>query len=416
MLTQAEYVEAAPEDVGLSSSRLENVTRLVHRYVDSGRYPGVVSMVARRGKVVHFETYGSMDDEAGKPMRPDTVVRLHSMTKPIASIAFMTLYEEARFQLDDPASKYIPEFKGLRVFDGGDEQNYRTREAAREMTVQDLLMHTSGLLQNYNVATPVGVMYQNAGLRALRARGAGGTLKDMIARVSEMPLQCDPGTEWNYGISTDVIGYLCEVISGQPFDRFVQERVLDPLGMTDTGFHVRDLDRFAAEYQRGGAGDPLYVLADAPATSAFAVPQTYFSGAGGLVGTAADYMRFCKMLANGGELDGRRIIGPRTLEFMTMNHLPGGSDLGTLDGKHYAVDARHGIGFGLGFAVLLDPTRAQVLGTPGEYYWGGAASTAFFVSPNEDGLIMIFLTQLRPSSSWPIRRELRQAVYQAIID
>jgi CubicO group peptidase (beta-lactamase class C family) len=338
------------------------------------------------------------------------------MTKPIASIALITLYEEALVHLDDPASMYIPEFQDLRVFDGGDETNYRTREASREMTVQDLLIHTSGLLQNYNVASPVGKMYQNAGLRALRGREAGGTLKDMIARVSKMPLQCDPGSEWNYGISTDIVGYICEVISGQPFDRFVQERVLDPLGMTDTGFQAKDLDRFAAQYRRGGEGEPLYALVDPPETSAFAGPQTYFSGAGGLTGTAADYMRFCKMLANGGELDGHRIIGQRTLEFMTMNHLPAGGDLGSLDGKHYAVDARAGIGFGLGFAVLLDPTTAQVIGTPGEYYWGGAASTAFFVSPNEDGLIAIFLTQLSPSSSWPIRRELRQVVYQAIID
>jgi len=413
-----EIIEAAPEDVGMSSSRLDQVTRLVHRYVDDGRFPGVISMVARRGKVVHFETYGSMDAEAGKAMRPDAIVRLHSMTKPIASIALMTLYEEALFQLDDPASKYIPEFKDLQVFKGGTVERYETRAPAREMTIRDLLMHTSGLLQNTGVNSPVGQMYEKAGLRALRAKGAGGTLKEMITKVGRMPLHCDPGSQWNYGISTDVVGYLCEVFSGHGFEEFIAERVLKPLRMEDTAFDVpaAKFDRFAAEYRRGDEGEPPYVLSEAPASSALTSPQTYFSGAGGLVSTAADYMRFCKMLANGGELDGRRVIGPRTLSLMAMNHFEDGQDLAAMNGGAPTESTRDGIGFGLGFAVLLDPARAQIVGTPGEYYWGGAASTAFFINPNEDGLVMIFLTQLKPSSSYPIRRELRTAIYQAIID
>ena len=413
-----EVIEAAPEDIGMSSHGLENVTRLVRRYVDEGKFPGVISMVARRCKVVHFDVYGSMDDEAGKAMRGDAIVRLHSMTKPIASIALMQLYEQAKFQLDDPASKYIPQFKDLQVISGGDAESYQTRQPSREMTVRDLLMHTSGLLQSGNDDHPVATMYQKAGLRALRGKGAGGTLQDMIDRVSQLPLHCDPGSQWNYGISTDVVGYLCRVISGQSFDEYIAEHILGPLGMEDTAFDVpaAKLDRLAAEYRRGGPDEAPYVLNDAPGTSHLTSPQTYFSGSGGLVSTAADYMRFCKMLGNGGELDGVRIIGPRTLSLMASNHFPDNKDLAAMNGGGPSETARDGIGFGLGFAVLLDPTKAQVLGTPGEYYWGGAASTAFFVNPNEDGLIMIFLTQLTPSSSYPIRRELRQAIYSSIID
>jgi CubicO group peptidase (beta-lactamase class C family) len=343
---------------------------------------------------------------------------MHSMTKPIASIALMQLYEKALFQLDDPASAYIPEFKDLRVFHGGSIDSYETRAPSREMTVRDLLMHTSGLLQNYGVELPVGQMYMKQGLRALRRVENNGSLKDMIAKVGTLPLHCDPGSQWNYGISTDVVGYLVELISGQPFDEYLQQHILGPLGMEDTAFWVppEKVDRFAAEYRRGGANEPAMVLNDTPATSNWTKQQTYFSGAGGLVSTASDYMRFCKALANGGELDGARIIGPRTLSLMAMNHLEGGKDLEDMRGSGPTESARAGVGFGLGFAVLMDPAKAAQIGTPGEYYWGGAASTAFFVNPNEDGLVVIFLTQLTPSSSYPVRREMRSAVYSAIMD
>ncbi len=406
-------IEAAAEDVGMSSARLRNVTRLVQGYVDDGKYAGAISMIARRGKVVHFETYGSMDDEAGKAMAPDAIVRAYSMTKPIASVALMSLYEEARFQLDAPASEFIPEFNDLKVFEHGDADAYHVRKPARAMTVRDLLTHTSGLMSSGD-ATPVSQLYQRAGLLGSRS---DGTLADMIRKVSELPLHCDPGSEWNYGISTDVVGFLCETISGQPFDQFLSERIFEPLGMPDTGFQVpeSEFDRFAACYEWTDEADAHYTLFDAPKDSPYTKPRTYLSGAGGLVTTASDYMRFCKMLANGGELDGERILGSRTLKFMTMNHLPGGGDLAATGQPLLGETTTEGIGFGLGFAVLLDPTRAQLLGTGGEYYWGGAASTAFFVSPAED-LALVFLTQLRPSSSYPIRRELRIATYQAIVD
>jgi len=333
------------------------------------------------------------------------------MTKPIASVGLMMLYEEGRFQLDDPASRFIPELKNLKVFKSGTADNFETRDPIREMTVRDLLMHTSGLVGR-DTASPVGELYRRAGLAGADSRF---TLKDMIQKLKSIPLEVDPGSRWIYGISTDLVGYLCEVMGGLPFDRYLDERVLGPLGMVDTGFTVpsHKVDRFAANYAPS-AGDPRYRLVDDPLTSAYTQPRTYFSGSGGLVSTASDYLRFCTMLRNGGELDGVRILSPRTLQLMTLNHLPGGKDLATM-AQNAAETQREGQGFGLGFAVLLDPTVAQIIGTPGEFYWGGAASTAFFVNPKED-LIMIFLTQLRPSSTYPIRRELRTTIYSSIID
>ncbi len=405
------FVEAAPEDVGMSSAGLRNVSRLVQGYLDERKLPGAISLVARRGRVVHFETYGNMDDERQKPMRADAIFRFYSMTKPIASVGLMMLYEQGRFQLDDPASRFIPELKTLKVFVSGTADDFEVREPAREMTVRDLLMHTSGLVGR-DTASPVGELYRRAGLT-----GADSpfTLADMIQKLKQIPLQVDPGSRWIYGISTDLVGYLCEVISGMPFDRYLDERVLGPLGMVDTGFTVphSQVDRFAANYAPS-AGVPRYRLVDDPMSSSYTRPRTYFSGSGGLVSTAADYLRFCTMLRNGGELDGVRILGPRTLQLMTLNHLPGGKDLATM-AQNAAETQREGQGFGLGFAVLLDQTVAQIIGTPGEFYWGGAASTAFFVNPKED-LIMIFLTQLRPSSTYPIRRELRTTIYSSIID
>ena len=332
---------------------------------------------------------------------------------PLSTLTCRTRYEEGRFQLDDPASKFIPELKGLKVFDGGTADKYEVRDPVREITVRDLLMHISGLV-GAGEATVVGQLYQKA---ELRGSSSAGTLADMIAKVGRLPLHCEPGSQWNYGISTDLVGYLCEVISSTRFDRFVEERICAPLGMKDTGFQVpeSEVGRFAANYRRGDTPEPSYVLIDRPDShSPYTKRRTYFSGAGGMVSTAADYLRFCMMLRNGGELDGARILGPRTLQFMTMNHLPDGRDLAGLGGR-LGETTLHGIGFGLGFAVLLDPTVAQVLGTPGEYYWGGAASTAFFVSPRED-LIMIFLTQLMPSSSYPFRREIRSTIYSSIIE
>jgi CubicO group peptidase (beta-lactamase class C family) len=404
-------IEAAPEDVGMSTPGLRNLSRLVQGYIDDGKLPGAISLVARRGKVVHFETFGNMDDERRKPMRSDTIFRFYSMTKPIASVGLMMQYEQGKFQLEDPASKFIPELQGLKVLAGGAADNYQVRDATREMTVRDLLMHTSGLVAR-DTQSPVGELYRRAGFAGADSKF---TLAEMVRRLSEIPLEVDPGSQWIYGISTDLVGYLCEILSGLPFDRYLDERILGPLGMVDTSFSVPEsnVDRFAANYAPH-AGAPRYRLVDDPLSSPYTRPRTYFSGSGGLVSTAADYLRFCRMLANGGHLDGVRIIGPRTLRLMTINHLPGGKDLATV-AQTAGETAREGVGFGLGFAVLIDQAVAQIIGTPGEFYWGGAASTAFFVNPVED-LIMIFLTQLRPSSTYPIRRELRATTYSAITD
>src|SRR5579859_15628 len=291
-------VDAAPEDVGMSSARLGNVSRLVQGYINDGKLPGAISLVARRGLVVHFETYGNMDDERQKPMRADAIFRFYSMTKPIASVGLMMLYEEGRFQLDDPASKFIPELKDLKVLDGGTADSPVVRNPAREMTVRDLLMHTSGLVAR-DTASPVGELYRRAGFAGADSQF---TLADMVQKLAQIPLQVDPGSRWIYGISTDLVGYLCEVISGLPFDRYLDERILGPLGMVDTGFTVPDakVDRFAANYAPRDVGEsPRYRLIDDPQTSAYIRPRTYFSGSGGLVSNAADYLRFCKMLGNG---------------------------------------------------------------------------------------------------------------------
>ncbi|HLG12240.1 MAG TPA: serine hydrolase domain-containing protein [Dehalococcoidia bacterium] len=406
-----QQIEAAPEDVGLTSEGMAKLKRHVQGYVDAGKFPGAISMVQRRGKVVHFETYGQSDREAGKPVERDTIFRIYSMTKPIVSVGLMTLYEEGLFQIDDPVSKYIPRFAGLKVLAGGTADAPRLREPSREMTIADLLRHTSGLVSKTD--SVLGEAYTRLGLLTSESNG---TLAEMVEKLGSLPLKCDPGTQFNYGISTDVIGHLCEVLSGQNLDDFLGQQVLGPLGMVDTGFYVPadDVERFAACYRPGKAGEPLLVAEDRPdESSRYTKPRTYLSGAGGMVSTASDYMRFCKMLANGGELEGRRVIGPRTLEFMALNHLPGGRDLSQMSNGPAGETSREGVGFGLGFARVLDATVLGGLSVPGEYYWGGAASTAFWITPAED-LAVVFMTQVRPSSTYPIRKELRSIIYGSI--
>jgi CubicO group peptidase (beta-lactamase class C family) len=415
-------IEAEPEEVEISTSRLQNLSLAVQRHIEAGHIPGAITVVARRGKVVHFQTYGSMDDEAGKPMRPDAIFRIYSMTKPIVSLALMQLYEDGHFQLDDPASRYIPELKGLKVIGDGTVERFATREPSREPTVRDMLTHMGGLSSPAIGARPPGMpvslisqLYER---EAVPGIGHDGTLHDTMVKLGRLPLQADPGTQWIYGVSTDVVGYLCEVLSGMPLDRFLEERIFQPLGMTDTSFYVppEKLDRFCACY-RPDVATGRYALQDAPATSPFARQGTYFSGVGGLQSTAHDYIRFAKMLANGGDLDGVRIIGKRTLEFMTTNHLPGGVDRADISQSIVpGMPQQRGTGFGLGFSVLLNPAEAQVLGTPGEFTWSGAASTHFFVSPRDE-LAVVFMTQLfgfGPVMS--VSRDIRVATYQALRD
>jgi CubicO group peptidase (beta-lactamase class C family) len=397
----------------MSSRRLDRLTALVQRYVDERRLAGAITMVARRDRLVHLETYGLADDEAGRPMQPDAIFRLASMTKPIMSVGLMTLYEEGRFQLDTPVFEFIPAFRDAKVFAGGTADSYDMRTPSRPITVRDLLRHTAGF-ESLTPTTPVAELYQRNGVSALPA---SGTLAERVDALARTPLAFDPGTRFTYHYGSDVAARVCEVISGQRFDAFLDERVLGPLDMTETSFRVpaSKRERLAALYQQADEGDRHFRRAQPDGDERYSEEATYFSGGGGLVSTAGDYLRFARMLARGGELDGERVIGPRTLALMASNHLPGGVDLETMIPHTISPTwIAGGTGFGLGFAVLLDAARAGVLGTPGEFYWGGAYSTAFFVSPAEQ-LIMIFMTQLG-GSDYVIRRQLRVATYQAIED
>lgn len=403
------FPHARPEDVGLSGDKLAQVDRWMDRLVADGKLPGLSVTVTRRGRVAYTRCTGQSDLARGTPMAADTLVRIYSMTKPLTSVAIMMLYEEGRFQLDDPISRFLPYFANQRVFAGGNRGKMDTVPAARDITFRDLLTHTSGLTYGFMQATLVDAAYRDNGVDF---QTADATLGEVVERAAALPLLAQPGAEWNYSIATDVLGHLVAVISGQSFDSFLQERVICPLGMTDTSFVVppEKLSRFAANYVPGADG---LALLDDPATSRFLLPGKICSGGGGLVSTVGDYLRFCQMMLNKGALEGTRLLGRKTVELMTSNHLRG--DMAAMGQPRFSESSYEGVGFGLGFSVMLDPARAQVLGTAGEYAWGGAASTAFWIDPAEE-MSVVLLTQLTPSSTHPIRRELRVLTYQAIID
>jgi CubicO group peptidase (beta-lactamase class C family) len=399
-----------PERHGMSSSRLRRIRPWLKAYVDSGKIPGAATLVARQGQVVFFDMYGMADRERARPIAADTIFRIYSMTKPLTSVAAMMLVEQGLIRLDEPVDRFVPELADMTVFVGGDHENYQTEPAREPITLKHLLTHTSGLTYDFVRATPVDKLYRNN--RIFHVSG-DGTLAEMMTRLGALPLLAHPGAEWNYSVSTDALGYLIERVSGQAFDRYLSENVLEPLGMTDTGFHVPQAkhERFASCYAY--AGENAMTLTDPPDTGRFSAPRTIFSGGGGLVSTMTDYLRFALMLMNKGELDGTRLLGRKTVEYITTNHLPG--DMASMGQPRFSEASYEGIGFGLGFSVVLDPTRSQVMESVGTYAWGGAASTAFWCDPIED-ITTIFLTQLEPSSSYPIRAELRTLVNQAIID
>ena len=402
-----------PEEVGLSSPRLGRIRTHLQRYIDTGKVAGTLTLVARQGQIAYFEPQGHLEIERQRPMQQDTIFRIYSMSKPITSVALMMLYEQGLFQLDEPVHKFIPTWENLRVFISGNHPTFVTAPVERPMTIRDLLTHTSGLTYDFMARTNVDAAYRKLGVADLTRPGY--TLQDMVDTLAELPLEFSPGRRWNYSVSTDVLGYLVEVVSGQRFDVYLRDHVLQPLGMVDTSFIIaaEQLPRFACNYLR--QSDGRLQLVDAPQSSQYR-QGSFFSGGGGLVSTVGDYFRFTSMLRNHGELDGIRLLGRKTVELMTMNHLPGGQDLTQLaQAGAFTETAYAGVGFGLGFSVMRDPAKAQILGTPGEYAWGGAASTAFWVDPTED-LIFIFMTQLMPSSSYPLRRELRTLTYAALID
>ena len=423
-----------PESLGLSADRLGRIAARFDGYVDEGKIPGYLALIARRGKAAYLHRYGLRDVEATLPVEDNTIFRIYSMTKPITSVAVLTLYERSLLHLDDPASEYVPGFKELRVFASGDENSWRTIPAEREISIRDLLTHTSGLTYGHMRAHPVDAMYRQRKF----FEDAEMTLDDFTAGLSELPLLFSPGTRWSYSVATDVLGCIIEVISGKRLDQYFADEILAPLGMVDTAFTIaRDkVERFAANYERDGAG---FRLIDQPSESSYLLQPKLPSGGGGLISTASDYLRFAQMLLNKGEFKGERILGRRTIELMTSIHLPGGCDLANMgyaihserrsEGVGMGLGARHnlrrggartetrheGVGFGLGGSVLLDPAAAQILASPGEFAWGGAASTFFWIDPREE-MTAIFLTQLMPSSSYPIRRELRVLANQAIVE
>ena len=402
ILIAYELPMAAPESVGLSAEKLQSAKAAMQKLVDDKRIAGGVFAVARRGKVVQFEACGMMDIEAAKPMKRDTIFRFYSMSKPITSVAAMMLYEQGKIVLDDPVSKYIPEFKGLKVVADPDAEAIKEVAANREMIVRDLMRHTSGLTYGIFGNTAVDKLYR----KSIQLGGGKTTLKEMTKNLAEIPLLYQPGTKWHYSVSTDVLGRVVEVASDQTLDKFFADRIFEPLGMVDTAFYVPQdkIDRFATNYvpnPRGGLRP-----SDKPETTRYSRMPTFLSGGGGLVSTASDYMRLCLMLLNKGELEGKRLLKTETVEMMTKNQLPQiAYPIGSGD--------RAGVGFGLGFSVRVENNGKSSLRI-GEYGWGGMASTHFWISPNDE-IAVVALTQHIPYSG-RAEQALKPIIYEAISD
>ncbi len=402
-----------PADAGMDRTRLARIDRHFASYVDDGRLPGWLVLVSRRGRIAHLSTYGMRDRENSRPVEPDTIWRLASMTKPVTSVAAMMLYEEGAFELKDPISRWIPAFEHMRVYRSGSAAKPETRPATEPIRVWHLLTHTAGLTYGFHHSHPVDAMYRSAGFEW--GIPPGTDLEACCDMWASLPLLFEPGSEFNYSVATDVLGRLVEVLSGQSLEQFFRSRIFEPLGMTDTAFWVEPAraDRLASAYMAnpdGSAAPALLINGEA----ALAPPPAW-SGGGGLSGTAADYLRFAEMLRRGGELDGARLLSPRTVSYMTRNQLPGGADLEAFGRPLFAETTFDGVGFGLGFSVVTDPAAGKVLTSRGEYGWGGAFSTAFWIAPEED-LTVVFFTQLLPSSTHPIRSQLKQLVYQSLVD
>jgi CubicO group peptidase (beta-lactamase class C family) len=404
-------METNPAAAGFDAARLNRIsTHLYENYVATGKIVGCQALVARHGHVAYFNSFGCADRERNEPMRDDTIFRIYSMTKPITSVALMTLYEQGHFQLNDPVSRFLPSWKDQKVWVSGDGDDMQLKAPDQPMTFRHVLSHTGGL--TYGAGNhPVDKVYQKLGVNRDRSESLGS----FVEKLAKVPLRYEPGTRWMYSLSTDVCGALVEAISRMPFDRYLRLNVFEPLGMVDTAFHVppEKQARFAANYQRE-PDKTLRLIDDPQGASQYLRKPLFFSGGGGLVSTTADYLRFCEMLRRGGELDGKRILGSRTIDLMRKNHLAGGKDLASMALGAFSETAYEGVGFGLGFASTLGEVEAGTLGA-GDYYWGGAASTIFWVDPKED-LEVIFMTQLMPSATFNFRGQLKNIIYSAIVD
>jgi CubicO group peptidase (beta-lactamase class C family) len=412
-------MDMAYKRAGFIGNRLDRITDHLNRhYIDPGKIAGCQTLVARGGEIAYLQSLGQADRERGKPMADDTIFRIYSMTKPITSVALMTLYEQGHFQLNDPIHRVVPEWRDHRVWVSGDGEAMVSEPPKRPVSFRDMLSHTGGLTYGNALAAlgapdtghPVDKAYAKARVRRDRSE----TLADFVKKLGQVPLRYQPGERWMYSLSTDVCGALVELLSGKRFDQYLKETIFEPLGMKDTAFFVAPdkLQRFAANYRRGP--DKTLQLIDDPETSEYRTEPMFFSGGGGLTSTMADYHRFCEMLRRGGELDGARILGPRTVELMHRNHLQGGKDLTQMAIGAFSETANEGVGFGLGFASTLGEVEAGGLGM-GDYYWGGAASTIFWVDPKED-LVVIFMTQLMPSGTFNFRGQLKNIIYSALGD
>jgi CubicO group peptidase (beta-lactamase class C family) len=410
-------VELHPDAAGFDAARLDRIaTHLESRYIAPGKIAGCEVAVGRHGHLAYRASLGLRDRERATPLGDDTIYRIFSMTKPIVSIALMQLFEQGMFQLDDPVSRVVPSWRNHRVWVSGRGDEMITEPAHRPISFRDLLSHTSGLtyggvLPGMGDQHPIDEIYR--GLQ-IRSSGVPTTMAEFMDKLGQVPLRYQPGTAYMYSLATDACGALVELMSGQSLPDYLREHILGPLGMHDTAFQVAPdkAHRFAANYAR--MPDKTTTLLDDPSTSAYLRPPAFVSGGGGLTGTLADYTRFCEMLRRRGELDGHRIVGPRTLSLMRMNHLPGGKDLAALDVELLTQYGNVGVGFGLGFASTIDQVATGAL-TRGDFYWGGAASTAFWVDDVED-LWVVFMTQLMPSGTFDFRGQLRSLVYSAIVD
>ena len=392
-----------PESLGLDSLVLENIQEYLNdTYVKDGKYVGTMTLVSRKGEVAYLDSLGFMDRENGRPMQENSIFRIYSMSKAITSIAIMQLYEKSKFRLDDPVHWYIPSWKNLRVYQSGVYPNFLTSRPERHMTIRDLLTHMSGLTYDFMYKSNVDAAYRKTKVQQ------AGTLEEFVEILSTLPLEFSPGDKWNYSVSTDVLGYLVEVISGMKLEEYFKAHIFEPLEMVDTSFSCPEekLDRLASLYEHIPDNEPR--LLEIPFLN-----TKMASGGGGLFSTMSDYHNFCSMLLHQGEFNGKRLIGRKTLELMTVNHLPNNQDLTEMSESAFSETPYAGVGFGLGFSVMLDPAKSQTTSDIGEYGWGGAASTVFMINPKEE-MFIIFLTQLLPSSTYQVRRELRSIVYSAL--
>jgi CubicO group peptidase (beta-lactamase class C family) len=402
--------EVEPGEAGLDPRPLEELDRLLAGHVDTGSLPGYLLSVARAGRVARLTTYGSRDRAAGLPVRADTLWRIYSMTKPVTSVAAMVLVEQGLLSLDDPLERHLPAFAEPRVHVAGEGPAMRTRPARGPILVRHLLSHTAGLTFAFHHAHPVDALYREAGLHASVL--PGGDLADTCDAYARLPLQFEPGSRWNYSVATNVLSRVIEVVSGQPLDVFVTERVLAPLRMTDTGFWIdgEQAGRLAELYGDGDDG----ALEVVPGTPVRERPR-FLSGSGGLVASAGDYHRFMEMLRRRGELDGVRLLRPATVDLMTRSQLPDGADIRGFGVPVHDEPANAGVGFGLGFSVVVDPSRTQSPSSPGTFGWKGVATTVFWVDPVRD-LTVQFMTQVRPRRSRMLFPELRRLVHESVVD